>query len=282
MAESEGKRSDAGKWKKSGHDLFIEIVGWVLTTALTAGIGVIFAQQPIAQLFYNPSFWFHIVVVALLGWGLIYFMRRTKALKKELVNSQEKEQFNNSKLTKFNIQHIYLNREACDAIIQEKVKSSASIKFFLLLGSDFSGKSSAYLPAFHAKTTSNAKVQILISAEDSPFLSENRLKSIKKDKADIRSILNNVKTELNKLKKKLKNKGIVLNWQEHKETILCKFHLFDDCVVFCFNIITSDNDKVSPHFLVQKSEATSIYNAFEMYFDFVWNRSVKPRNNHNL
>lgn len=281
MAESEGKRSEDGKWKKRADDLFIELAGSAITTAIGTGIGFLLAQQTLRHLFSEPSFWFHIVVVTLLGWGLIHYIRLSRALQKELLNSQEKEQFNNSKLTKFNIQHIYLNRETCDAIIQEKIKSSSSIKLFLLLGSDFSGKSSAYLSAFHAKVASNAKVQILISAEDSPFLSENRLKSIKKDKTDIRSTLNNVKTELNKLKKKLKNRGIIFNWQEHKETILCKFHLFDDCVIFCFNIRTSDNDKVSPHFLVQKSEAPSIYNAFVMYFDFVWSRSVKPQNSYN-
>lgn len=275
MAESDVRKPEETKWKKRVDDLFIELAGSAVTTIIGTGIGFLLAQKTVQQLFTEPSFWFHIVVVTLLGWGLIHFMRRSRALKKQLLSWQEREQLQNSKLTKFNIQHVYPNREACDPIVQEKIKSSAVIKFFLLLGSDFSGKSVAYLPAFHEKPASNARVQILISAEDSPFLSENRLKSIKKDKADIRSRLNDVKNELNKLKRKMRNKGIIVNWQEHKETLLCKFHLFDDCVIFCFNIVTSDNDKVSPYFVIQKNEEPSIYNAFEMYFDFVWSKSVK-------
>lgn len=277
LSKSYVKRFEDHKWKKRFDDLFIELTGSAVTTLIGTGIGFLLAQKTIQQLLVEPIFWFHIVVVTLLGWGLIHFVRRSQTLKKQFMNLQEKDQLQNSKLVKFNIQHIYPNREACDPIIQEKIKSSSVIKFFLLLGSDFSGKSIVYLPAFQAKPAGNAEVQILISALDSPFLSEARLKSINKDKKDIRLLLNDVKKELRKLEKKMEEKKVIINWREHKENFLCKFHLFDDCVIFCFNIVTSDNDNVSPYFVIKKNEDQSIYNAFKKYFDFVWNRSDKPQ-----
>jgi hypothetical protein len=268
------------KWKKRADDLFIELAGSALTTVIGTGIGFLLAQQPVQHLLLDTSFWTFVIVVTLLGWGLIHFVRQSRLLKKQLTSIQEQAQVQNMQLAQFDIQYIYSNREACNHLIQEKIKKSSLMKFFLLIGSDFAEDSGIYMQALQDKPAGNAKIQILVSSADSPFLSERRINNIREDKENSRkqmlAMLEAVEKHLVVLKRKMKRKDILIDWRKHRETFLCKFHLFDDCVIFCFNVVTSDNDKVSPYFVVQKNKEHSLYAAFQMYFDFVWSKSSKP------
>lgn len=279
MSTSNGATPQDHKWKKRGDDLLIEIAGWVLTTAMSAVIGVLFTQQPVKQLLGDVRFWIVTGAVTLLGGSLVHYALKTRALKKQLSILSELSRASDAAFSTLNIQCFYPVRLAeCNKIIQEKIKNSSTARFFLLLGYDFAAKSSIYLPAFYEKPEGKAKVQILIASLDSPFLSRERLKSLEKDRESIRYKLAHVEEELAKLKRQIKDKGIIVDWRKHKETFLCKFHLFDDCVVFCFNATTSHNDKVSPYFVLNRNKAPALYNAFEIYFDFVWSKSLMRRN----
>lgn len=259
MSNSNFTTSQDNKWIKRFEDLTIELVGFLVTSLIT----FLLAQKVIKFLESDAIFWLVSGFVAILGYGFFHFFRKSIRLKK-----------------KFNIQQIYPNREACKQIIQENIKNSSTIKLFLLIGSDFYEDSGIFKQAFQEKSVGNAKVQIIVAAPDSPFFSEKRINYIKNDKGDSRkrilSMLDTVERHLVEFKKQMRRKGIAVDWRKHKETFLCKLHLFDDCVIFCFNIATSDNDNISPYFVVQKNK-NSIYHAFDMYFDFVWNKSDKPQ-----
>jgi hypothetical protein len=268
------------KWRRRTDDLLIELIGWALTTALGALIGSLLTQQPIKQALSDARFWMFAGIVILFGGSVIHLALKSSALKRKLIELQEQSETQNGQLEKFNIQQIYPNRETCKQIIQEKIRNSETIKLFLLIGSDFVEDAGIFKQAFQEKPAGNAKVKIMIAAPDSPFFSEKRINYVKNDKGDSRrrilSLLNAVEKHLDDFKKQMRRKGIAVDWRKHKETFLCKLHLFDDCAIFCFNIVTSDNDNISPYFIVQKNK-NSIYHAFEMYFDFVWSRSEKPQ-----
>ncbi|GEM_PF-4801172 len=267
------------KWRKRFEDLLIELIGFSLTTFIT----FVVAQQFINRLVSDASFWIFIAVllVSLVGWGLVHFLRKSIALEKQLETVQidaVRDEIQNY-LMKFNIQKIYPNRLECNEIIRDKIKKSSLIRIFQLIGSELVEKRGIYLPAFEEKEKDKVNVQILIVSPNSPFLSMQRINTIpgdgKKRRKQMLKDINRVETRLRELQDQMKLKGIILDWRRYSESFLCKFILFDDAVIFCFNIVTSDNDKVSPYFVIQKNKEYSIYNAFKMYFDFVWSKSTK-------
>jgi hypothetical protein len=272
--------SQERKWRKRGEDLLIELIGFFLTTF----IAFVVAQKFIKGLVSEASFWIFIAVLllSLAGWSLVHFFRKATTLERRLKALQIDNTRNEIQnyLAKFNIQSIYPNRVECNKIIQEKIKQSSTIRFFLLIGSELAEKRGIYAPAFQEKEKGDANVQILIVSPNSPFLSTQRINAIREDGKKSRKFMLNtgkhVEERLRVLQDEMKRKGITLEWRKHSETFLCKFILFDDAVIFCFNIVTSDNDKISPYFVIQRSNEHSIYNAFKMYFDLVWSRSVKP------
>lgn len=183
-------------------------------------------------------------------------------------------------LTKYNIECIYENLNSeCIADMKDHLAKARKVKIFVLRGlNDFGTKRSCFRDTLEEKRSSD-EVKILFSSAESKFLSKDRLEKLKKSKSSMEANLKQVEDALANIRRN----GINIEWRRHTETYLCKFYLFEyqindknneQMAFVSFNIKHRRDDKFSPYYKINNKSNSSLYNAFDRYFDYIWESSM--------
>lgn len=140
-------------------------------------------------------------------------------------------------------------------------------KFFLQIGRyEFGGgKPSNFYQLALDKRDSDAVVCVLHASPESPHLSEQKAKQLKRNQITWRKNISQIKTQL----EILKENGVNIEVREHKEPFLWRLFIMDDVAYVSGYFHQTKNDEKAAVYKFKNHE-NSLFKIFDKYFDVLW------------
>lgn len=157
--------------------------------------------------------------------------------------------------------------------MKREFAKAKTVKFLLQIGRyEFGGgKPSNFYQLALEKSETDAVIRVLHASIDSPHLSEQKSKQLKRNYLIWKENIKQIKTQL----KILKDSGVNLEAREHKEPFLWRLFIMDDVAYVSGYFHQTKNDEKATVYKF-KNHDSSLFKIFDKYFDILWQNYEQP------
>ncbi len=193
----------------------------------------------------------------------MYIARKERAWKQEAERSSTSQRAVSDQL---GIERVYKTlREAAPDILRE-LERAKEIRLFLQVGRYMLGGDHTFVyDALKKRDRKDLYVRVLHASKDSPFLSEDRLRTRRSNIRAVQAGLENVLLQV----RALRDEGIRLESRQHQEPYLWRLLFFDEVAYVSGYFFEKDNDEHAVVYRIVKGDK-SLYQIFERYFEYLW------------